>query len=100
MVEPAPLRRHADVEWAEEYIRAIKGPTLLILGDADVIRSEHGIEMFRLLGGGVPSHMVGLPAAQLATLPGTTHGTIVTEKTDPWLPMVEALRAAPEPEGQ
>ena len=37
----------------EESVRAIKAPTLLILGDSDLVRPEHAVEMFRLLGGGV-----------------------------------------------
>ncbi|HLA88339.1 MAG TPA: hypothetical protein VJL10_09970, partial [Anaerolineales bacterium] len=35
-----------------EAIRSIKGPTLLIIGDSDLVRPEHAVEMFRLLGGG------------------------------------------------
>ncbi|MGH3337193.1 MAG: alpha/beta fold hydrolase, partial [Nocardioides sp.] len=34
-----------------ETIRAIKSPTLLIIGDSDLVRPEHAVEMFRLLGG-------------------------------------------------
>ena len=36
-----------------EAVRAIKAPTLLIIGDSDLVRPEHAVEMFRLLGGGV-----------------------------------------------
>src|SRR5215211_8691815 len=36
-----------------EAIEAIKAPTLLIIGDSDIVRPEHAVEMFRLLGGGV-----------------------------------------------
>ncbi len=35
------------------------------------------VEVFRLLGGGVVGDLVGLPRAQLAVLPGTTHVTLV-----------------------
>ena len=38
------------------------------------------VELFRLLGGGVPGDLTGLPKSQLAILPGTTHGTIVFER--------------------
>ena len=45
-----------------EAIRAIKAPTLLIIGDSDLVRPEHAVEMFRLLGGGVFGDMPpGLP---------------------------------------
>jgi len=60
-----------------EAIRAIKASTLLIIEDSDVIRPEHSVELFRLLGGGVAGDLVGLPRAQLAVLPGTTHVTLV-----------------------
>jgi pimeloyl-ACP methyl ester carboxylesterase len=70
-------------DWSVEAIRAIKAPTLLIIGDADVVRPEHTVELFRLLGGGVAGDLVGLPRAQLAVLPGTTHMTLV-DRVD-WL---------------
>ena len=57
----------------KERLAAMKIPTLLLIGDADIVRPEHTLEMFRLLGGGVPGDIVGLPRAQLAVLPGTTH---------------------------
>ena len=69
--------------YERESGRAVKSPSLLIVGDADVVRPEHVAQMYRLLGGGVPGDIVGLPRSQLAVLPGTTHVTIIT-KTD-WL---------------
>ena len=63
-------------------MRAIAAPTLLIIGDSDIVRPEHAIELFRLLGGGVPGDLTGLPTSQLAILPGTTHGSIVVERAD------------------
>jgi pimeloyl-ACP methyl ester carboxylesterase len=62
-----------------EAIQAITAPTLLIIGDSDLIRPEHAVEMFRLLGGGVFGDMAGLPRSQLAVLPGTTHVTLVAQ---------------------
>ena len=64
-------------DWPVEAIGAIKAPTLLIIGDSDVVRPEHTVELFRLLGGGVAGDLVGLPRSQLAVLPGTTHVTLV-----------------------
>jgi pimeloyl-ACP methyl ester carboxylesterase len=63
----------AGVSWPEERLAASQVPTLLIIGDADVVRPEHTVEMFGLLGGGVPGDLVELPPAQLAVLPGTSH---------------------------
>lgn len=70
-------------DWPAEAIRAIKAPTLLIIGDSDIIRPEHTVELFRLLGGGVMGDLVGLPRSQLAVLPGTTHVTLVDRAS--WL---------------
>ena len=39
--------------WPPEAVQSIKAPTLIIIGDSDVVRPEHAVEMFRLLGGGV-----------------------------------------------
>jgi pimeloyl-ACP methyl ester carboxylesterase len=60
-----------------EAIETIEAPTLLIIGDSDIVRPEHAVEMFRLLGGGVMGDLVGLPKSRLAILPGTTHATLV-----------------------
>jgi pimeloyl-ACP methyl ester carboxylesterase len=79
-----------------ESIRAIKAPTLLIIGDSDIIRPEHAVEMFRLLGGGVMGDMAGLPNSQLAILPGTTHVTLVSRAN--WLnSMIGEFLDAPMP---
>src|SRR5579872_3654115 len=41
------------VDWPPEVIASITAPTLLIAGDADLVRLEHVVELFRLLGGSV-----------------------------------------------
>jgi pimeloyl-ACP methyl ester carboxylesterase len=56
-------------DWKEEDIRSIKVPALIIVGDQDVIRPEHAVEMFRLL-----------PYARLSILPGK-HGAYIGEVT-------------------
>jgi len=67
-----------------QTIEAIKAPTLLVIGDSDLVRPEHAVEMFRLLGGGVFGDTpAGLPESQLAVLPGTSHVTLV-DRAD-WL---------------
>ncbi|MGH2618392.1 MAG: alpha/beta fold hydrolase [Thermomicrobiales bacterium] len=83
--------------WPAEEIEAIEAPTLLIIGDADVIRPEHTVELFRLLGGGVPGDLAGLPKARLAVLPGTTHLTVMERAT--WLaPMITEFLDEPMPD--
>jgi pimeloyl-ACP methyl ester carboxylesterase len=59
-----------------DEIRAIQAPTLVMVGDADNIRLEHAIDLYKLRGGGVPGDIVGAPASQLAIIPGATHVTI------------------------
>jgi len=81
-----------------EAIQAIKAPTLLIIGDSDLVRPEHAVEMFRLLGGGVFGDTpAGLPNSQLAILPGTSHVTVV-ERTDLLLAIIPPFLDAPIPE--
>jgi pimeloyl-ACP methyl ester carboxylesterase len=70
-------------EWTADQIRGITAPTMLIIGDSDIVQPEHTVEIFRLLGGGVIGDLHGLPRSRLAVLPGTTHVTLV-QKTD-WL---------------
>jgi pimeloyl-ACP methyl ester carboxylesterase len=80
-----------------EAIEAIDAPTLLIIGDSDIVRPEHAVEMFRLLGGGVIGDLAGLPNSQLAILPGTTHATLVERGA--WLgSMIMAFLDAPMPD--
>lgn len=64
-------------DWPPRAIQSIIAPTLLIIGDSDIVRPEHSVELFRLLGGGVPGDLTGLPRSQLAVLPGTGHVTLV-----------------------
>ena len=59
--------------WAADQVRSVQAPALLIIGDADIVRPEHTVEMFRLLGGGVNGDVAGLSRSRLAVLPGTTH---------------------------
>jgi pimeloyl-ACP methyl ester carboxylesterase len=59
--------------WPEEDIRAIAAPTMIVVGDSDVVTLEHSVKLFRLRGGGVMGDLAGLPPAQLAVLPATCH---------------------------
>ncbi len=77
-----------------EDIQALKAPTLLIVGDSDLVRPEHAVEMFRLLGGGVFGDVAGLPNSQLAILPGTTHVTLV-HRAELLLSMITPFLDAP-----
>ena len=50
--------------WSADAIRAIRAPTLIIVGDADVVRLEHAVELFRLRGGGAIGDFAELPDAR------------------------------------
>jgi pimeloyl-ACP methyl ester carboxylesterase len=85
--------------WSADDIRAIRAPTLIVLGDSDVVRLEHAVEMFGLRGGGVMGDLVGLPTSQLAVLPGTTHfmppGCGLLDRADWLLAMIPPFLDAP-----
>jgi len=60
-------------DWPAERVAAIAAPAMLVVADNDIVRLEHAVEMFHLLGGGVAGDIHGLPSARLAVVPGTTH---------------------------
>lgn len=82
----------------DEDIEALEAPALVIIGDSDLVRPEHAVEMFRALGGGWFGDMPpGLPASRLAVLPGTSHVSIVS-RADLLVPIVTGFLDAPMPE--
>jgi pimeloyl-ACP methyl ester carboxylesterase len=83
-------------DWTAEAMRAIRAPTLIVVGDSDGTTPEHAVDMFRLRGGGVFGDIAGMPAAQLAVLPGTSHVGMI-DRVDWLAPMVVAFLDAPEP---
>ncbi len=72
--------------WTPEEIKSINAPTMVIIGDHDIVHPEHAVLMFRLL-----------PNAQLAVLPGTDHMTIVN-RSDCVPSMIEVFLQVPMPE--
>jgi pimeloyl-ACP methyl ester carboxylesterase len=77
-------------DWTADAIRGIKAPTLVISADADVIRPEHSVEIFRLRSGGPSPDFMSATTTELAILPGTSHIGLI-ERTDLLLPMVTAF---------
>jgi hypothetical protein len=78
-------------------IESITAPMMVVVGDADEIRPEHAVELFRLVGGGVPGDTLGLPEDRLVVLPATTHvGVAMTAPT--WLvPTIAPFLDEPAP---
>jgi pimeloyl-ACP methyl ester carboxylesterase len=72
-----------DYDWSKE-VAAIKAPTLLVVGDADSVRTAHAVAFFELLGGGKVDagwDGSGMSTARLAILPATTHYNIYSSPT-------------------
>ena len=80
----------------DEAIQAIQAPVLFVVGDSDLARPEHAVEVFRLLGGGVFGDMAGLPKSRLAILPATSH-VGASERVDWVVSMVNEFLDAPMP---
>jgi pimeloyl-ACP methyl ester carboxylesterase len=59
--------------YTDDQIRGIQAPTLMTVGDCDMVRLEHAAKFLRLRGGDVNGDFEGVPASQLAVFPGTTH---------------------------
>lgn len=65
-------------DWPAEDIRALTSPTFIIVGDHDIVRPEHAVELYRLRGGGDPARaaqpfLTEAPPARLAVLPASSH---------------------------
>lgn len=75
-------------EWTVDTVRELGKPVMLVIGDSDIVRPEHAVETFRLLGGGVIGDLTGLPSSRLAVLPGTTHISLV-QRAEWLVPMIE-----------
>jgi pimeloyl-ACP methyl ester carboxylesterase len=59
--------------WTDTEIKAIPAPILIMVGDCDMVPLDLAIRFLQLRGGDVNGDFVGVPASQLAVLPGTTH---------------------------
>ena len=85
-------------DWTKD-VKNIKAPLFMAIGDADGVRYEHALELFRAKGGGKMGDIHGLPKSRLAIIPGTTHIGMM-QRTDLLIPMINDfldsdLNAAP-----
>jgi pimeloyl-ACP methyl ester carboxylesterase len=67
-----------DQNISDEEMHSISAKTMVIVGDADGVKPEHAVAMFKLRGGGdedaaVTGTLTKVPAARLVILPATSH---------------------------
>jgi pimeloyl-ACP methyl ester carboxylesterase len=74
------------VGWQPEQLQSIAAPTLVVIGDDDIIRVEHASEMVSLI-----------PHAHLAVLPRRDHMMLVM-RPEPLVPILDEFLTAPMPE--
>ena len=80
---------------SDAQMRSIPAMTMVIAGDADVVKPEHALAMFKLRGGGdeeaaASGVLQQVPAARLVILPATSHIGIFAESAV-LAPMVSAF---------
>jgi pimeloyl-ACP methyl ester carboxylesterase len=89
-----------DYDWSDEVAK-IETPTMIVVGDADSVRTAHAVEFFELLGGGKADagwDGSGMSDARLAILPATTHYDIFSSPT--LAATVAPFLDAPTPDGE
>lgn len=65
-----------DQNLSDEQMRSIRAGAMVVVGDADAVRLEHAVAMFRLWGGGDEAAGTEVPRARLVVLPATSHVSI------------------------
>ena len=73
-------------DWSKD-VKKIQAPIFMAIGDADGVRYEHALELFRAKGGGKMGDINGLPKSRLAIIPSTTHIGMI-QRTDWLIPMI------------
>jgi pimeloyl-ACP methyl ester carboxylesterase len=84
--------------WSDDQIRGIAAPTLITVGDCDMVKLDHAVRFLQLRGGDVNGDFEGVPASQLAVFPGTTH-FFGLARTGLVLDVVTTFLDAPAPSG-
>ena len=84
-----------DQQITDDEMRSIRAKTMVIVGDADGVKPEHAVAMFKLRGGGdeeaaATGAIAGVPDARLVILPATSHVSI-SAAVDVLVPMITAF---------
>jgi pimeloyl-ACP methyl ester carboxylesterase len=77
-IEKMKVLNMNDQNITDAQMRAIAANTMVIVGDADGVKPEHAVAMFKLRGGGdeeaaTTGMLTKVPAARLVILPATSH---------------------------
>jgi pimeloyl-ACP methyl ester carboxylesterase len=77
-VEKMKVLNINDQNLTDAQMRSISARTMVIVGDADGVKLEHAVSMFKLRGGGdeeaaATGMLTKVPAARLVILPATSH---------------------------
>jgi pimeloyl-ACP methyl ester carboxylesterase len=80
-IEKMRVLNFEDQNISDAQMRSIRARTMVIVGDADGVRPEHAVAMFRLRGGGdeeaaATGEISDVPQARLVILPATSHISI------------------------
>ena len=83
-VEKMKMLNINDQNITDAQMRSIGAKTMVIVGDADGVKMEHAVAMFKLRGGGdeqaaATGTLTKVPAARLVILPATSHIAISGE---------------------
>jgi pimeloyl-ACP methyl ester carboxylesterase len=81
-IEKMKLLGIEDQNISDAQMRSIQAKTMVIVGDADAVKPEHALEMFKLCGGGdeeaaATGAISKVPQARLVILPVTSHISIL-----------------------
>jgi pimeloyl-ACP methyl ester carboxylesterase len=84
-----------DQDISDEEMRSISAKTMVIVGDADGVKPEHALEMFKLRGGGdegaaSSGTLDKVPTARLVVLPAMSH-IGVSGESELLVPLVSAF---------
>jgi hypothetical protein len=80
-VEKMRVLNFEDQHISDAQMRSIPAQTMVIVGDADGVKPEHAVDMFRLRGGAddeaaATGTLTKVPQARLVILPATSHISI------------------------
>ena len=94
-VEKMKVLNGNDQNMSDPEVSSISAKTMVIVGDADAVKPEHAVSMFKLRGGGdeeaaATGMLHKVPAARLVILPATSHIGIAAESAV-LAPMVTAF---------